>query len=97
MIAPFQKMITLAGGKIDIGRWTSLLKIFEYMAAREPIIASNIPTVAEVLTNNDNAILVPPNDLDLWQDSIRLLSINKRLRENFLQMHTIANQDNDHY
>jgi len=81
MIAPFQEKIILAGGKIDIGRWTSPLKIFEYMAARKPIIASNIPTVAEVLTSNDNAILVPPNDLNLWQYSIRLLANNKSLRD----------------
>jgi glycosyltransferase involved in cell wall biosynthesis len=39
----------------------SPVKMFEYMAAKRPIIASNLPTIREVL-NDKNAILVPPGD-----------------------------------
>jgi glycosyltransferase involved in cell wall biosynthesis len=39
----------------------SPVKMFEYMAAKRPIIASNLPTIREVL-NEKNAVLVPPGE-----------------------------------
>lgn len=39
--------------------YTSPIKMFEYMAADRPIIASDLPSLREVL-NEDNALIVPP-------------------------------------
>jgi glycosyltransferase involved in cell wall biosynthesis len=36
--------------------------MFEYMAARVPIVASDLPALREVLRHDDNALLVPPGD-----------------------------------
>ena len=41
--------------------YMSPLKMFEYMAAKRPIIATDLPSICEVL-NETNAILVPPDD-----------------------------------
>ncbi len=41
--------------------YMSPLKMFEYMAAKRPIIATNLPSICEVL-NERNAMLVPPGD-----------------------------------
>ena len=41
--------------------YTSPLKLFEYMASRKPIVASNLPSIREVL-NEKNSILVRPDD-----------------------------------
>lgn len=41
--------------------YTSPLKLFEYMVAKRPIVASQLPSITEIL-NNDNAILVEPNN-----------------------------------
>ncbi len=50
-------------GKEPIGsRYTSPLKLFEAMAARRPIIASDLPSLREVLTDGTNAILVQPDN-----------------------------------
>jgi len=42
-------------------RWTSPLKLFEYMASGAPIVASDLPSLREVL-NESNAVLVEPNN-----------------------------------
>jgi glycosyltransferase involved in cell wall biosynthesis len=43
-------------------RFTSPLKLFEYMAAGRPIVASDLPSIREVLDHEVNALLVPPGD-----------------------------------
>lgn len=42
--------------------FTSPLKLFEYMAAGVPIVASDLPSLREVLRHEENALLVPPED-----------------------------------
>lgn len=42
--------------------YTSPLKLFEYMAAGRPIVASDLPSIREVLREGDNALLVTPGD-----------------------------------
>jgi glycosyltransferase involved in cell wall biosynthesis len=42
-------------------RITSPLKLFEYMAARRPIVASRIPALAGLLRHGENAWLVSPD------------------------------------
>ena len=41
-------------------RFTSPLKLFEYMAAGRPIVASDLPAIREVLRDEVNALLVTP-------------------------------------
>lgn len=43
-------------------RYASPLKLFEYMAAGKPIVASNLSAVREVLRDGDTACLVSPGD-----------------------------------
>ena len=43
-------------------RYTSPLKLFEYLARGGAIIASDLPALGEVLTHDDTALLVPPGD-----------------------------------
>ena len=43
-------------------RYTSPLKLFEYLTLGRPIVASNLPAIREVLTDGRTALLVPPDD-----------------------------------
>ncbi len=43
--------------------WMSPLKLFEYLNARRPIVASDHPVVREILTHESNALLVKPEDV----------------------------------
>ena len=40
--------------------FTSPLKLFEYMASGRPIVASDLPSLREVLADGRNALLVEP-------------------------------------
>ena len=52
-------------------RHTSPLKLFEYMAAGRPIVASDLPSLREVLRDDENALLVPPDDPKVLAAGIR--------------------------
>ena len=54
-------------------RYTSPLKLFEYLAAGRPIVASRLPALAEVLEDGINALLVAPGDPAALADAIRRL------------------------
>jgi glycosyltransferase involved in cell wall biosynthesis len=41
---------------------TCPIKVFEYMASGHPIVASNLPSIREVLRDGESAVLVPPDD-----------------------------------
>jgi glycosyltransferase involved in cell wall biosynthesis len=60
----------------NIGGWTSPLKLFEYMAARKAIIASDLPVLREVLENKKTALLCSPKNIDAWKKSLELLRDN---------------------
>jgi glycosyltransferase involved in cell wall biosynthesis len=54
-------------------KFTSPLKLFEYMAAGRAIIASDLPSIREVLTHGENALLVAPGDAAAIAAAIRTL------------------------
>jgi glycosyltransferase involved in cell wall biosynthesis len=63
----------------------SPLKLFEYMAANSPIVASRLPTIEEVLNDRQNALLVPTNNSNFLAESINKLLSNEELSDK-LQM-----------
>ena len=78
-LVPYQTRVTLEGGRGNTVRWTSPLKIFEYMAYGKAIIASDLPVLREVLKNRENALLVPPEDVKGWACALEELTRNRAL------------------
>jgi glycosyltransferase involved in cell wall biosynthesis len=77
LLAPLQRQVYYVMARrtaSDIAPWTSPLKLFEYMAAGKPMIASDLPVLREVLEHNVNALLVPPDDVDAWAKTVRFLA-----------------------
>lgn len=72
-LLPNQARMLVSDGTVDIGRWTSPLKLFEYMAAERPIVASHLPVLEEVLVDGRNALLADPTAPDVWALQIRRL------------------------
>jgi glycosyltransferase involved in cell wall biosynthesis len=65
--------------KLEISRsHTSPLKMFEYMSSKKPIVASDIPSIREVL-NNSNAILIKADDSKALYEGIKRAVKDKQL------------------
>lgn len=77
VLAPY--LSTVLAGSVDgieTSRWMSPLKLFEYMCAGKPIIASDLPVIREVLHHQKNAILCHPDKTEEWLEAIRDLQQN---------------------
>jgi glycosyltransferase involved in cell wall biosynthesis len=62
-------------------RYTSPLKLFAYMTSGKPIVASDLPSLRDIL-NEQNAVLVAADDAQaLAEGVVRALSIGSRLAE----------------
>ena len=71
LILPYTSSITAAGDIGNISKFTSPLKLFDYLSTGKVIICSNINILKEVIKKNINAIFVEnytnPNS---WKDEI---------------------------
>ncbi|MGB2691201.1 MAG: glycosyltransferase family 4 protein [Thermodesulfobacteriota bacterium] len=63
LVMPYTSNMTIKGGT-KAEQFTSPIKLFEYMAAARPIVATSIPSVKEVLEDGVNSILVEPGSAD---------------------------------
>jgi glycosyltransferase involved in cell wall biosynthesis len=62
-LAACDVLVSPHGKQADGGEFFgSPTKLFEYMAAGRPIVASRVGQIADVLVDNDSALLVPPDD-----------------------------------
>jgi len=57
--------------------YMSPLKMFEYMASKRPIIASDLPSIREVLSENSSIIIEPCNPASLAEGIKKCLSDNE--------------------
>lgn len=79
LIAPYAAQVSHAGGG-DIGRWMSPLKLFEYMAAERPIVASDLPVLREVVRDGETALLCAPGDPAAFAGALTRLAADPALR-----------------
>ncbi len=84
-LMPYQKKIK-GRGSIWLHKYMSPLKMFDYMAAKMIIIASNLKIYKHILKHNFNCILVDINKDEKWSKAIQYAFkknyINKSLRKN---------------
>lgn len=58
---------------------TSPMKLFEYIASERPIVATDMPSVLEILQDNYNALISPAGDDGKLAENIKLLLQNPSL------------------
>jgi len=66
--------------KIISLKYTSPLKLFEYMASKRPIIASDLPSIREIVSEKEVLFFEPDNPEDL-AEKIRILLKDIKLQE----------------
>jgi len=63
--------------------------MFEYLASGVPLISSDLPVLREVLINEYNSLLVPPEDYEEWVLALSRLIDDKNLSDSIgKQAHT---------
>lgn len=66
LLMPYQESVGIGAKGHDTARWMSPMKMFEYMGTGLPIISSDLPALREVLTDGENALLVPAAAPAAW-------------------------------
>lgn len=67
--------------KEDISKYyTSPMKLFEYMVSKRPIVATDIPSITEIL-DKDNSILVEPDSPEKLAEGFLKVMDNRKLSE----------------
>jgi glycosyltransferase involved in cell wall biosynthesis len=72
LVMPYSAHTHTPSGEDTTG-WMSPLKLYEYLAAGRPIVASDLPALRTVLTHEHNALLSPPDDAAALRQSIQRL------------------------
>ena len=70
IIPPSSKPLT------EFGSTVLPLKLFNYLAAGRPVVAADAPDVRELLVQDDNALLLPPDDAHAAVHQLRALLAN---------------------
>lgn len=73
LLMPYAGRVAASGGG-DISAWISPMKMFEYLAAGRPILASTLPALGEVLEHERNALLLPHDEPGRWSEALARLA-----------------------
>jgi glycosyltransferase involved in cell wall biosynthesis len=68
LLMPYQRKVAASSGG-DISHYLSPMKLFEYLACGRVILSSDLPVLREVL-DDQNAILLPPDQVEAWVNAI---------------------------
>ncbi|MBT3391295.1 MAG: glycosyltransferase [Chloroflexi bacterium] len=79
LLMPYQRRVAASSGG-DIARYLSPMKLFEYLACGRVILSSDLPVLREIL-NENNALLLPPDDVNVWAEALRALAADPALRD----------------
>lgn len=59
--------------------FTCPLKLFQYLAAGIPVVASDVPALREILKHRENAFLVRPDDPESLAEAIKTVAFDRQL------------------
>jgi hypothetical protein len=70
LLMPYQHQVSIGVAGHDTANWMSPMKMFEYLASGVPIVASDLPSLREVLRDGANCLMVQPGSVDAWAAAI---------------------------
>ncbi len=79
LLLPYSKKVFVRSKNIEVGKFMSPMKLFEYLASKKIIIASNLPVYRHIL-NSKNSILLKYNaPAKIWAKKIEKVYSNKKI------------------
>ena len=73
LLMPYQKKVGVLIKKIDVSKYFSPLKLFEYMASGRIIIASDLEVYKGILKDKHNSIILNPKKINKWVQMINII------------------------
>jgi hypothetical protein len=77
LLMPYLTEVRVRSSNIDVAEVMSPMKLFQYLASRRLIIASDLPVYSHVLKNKFNCLLASPKNLKDWESKLRLAFSSK--------------------
>ena len=81
LLMPYQKSVSVGLKGVDTAKWMSPMKMFEYMSTGKPVISSNLSVLREILKDNENCLLVKPDDIKNWSEALKRIIKDKLLAD----------------
>ena len=88
LLMPYQSAVGVLIENIDVSKYFSPLKLFDYLAAGKIILASNLKVYRHILKHKKNSILIKPGSVDKWCYYINTTLKNKK-KLNYLKINAI--------
>ncbi len=66
-------LVMPSSASLVTARWTSPMKLFEYMAARRPVVCTSLPSLAGLLADGETAVFCRPDDPEDLSCAVRRL------------------------
>jgi glycosyltransferase involved in cell wall biosynthesis len=92
LLMPYARQISVSSGG-DSADFASPMKVFEYLAAGRAILSSDLPVLREIL-NEENSILIPPESVDSWNETLLRVRDNDADRQ---RLSSAAREDAKRY
>ena len=77
LLLPYSKKVYVRSNNIEVGKYMSPMKLFDYLAAKKIIIASDLKVYNHILTKN-NSILINSDSHKEWAKKLKLVFNNKK-------------------
>jgi glycosyltransferase involved in cell wall biosynthesis len=79
LLMPYLNKVNVKSKNLEVSKFMSPLKLFDYLASGKAIIASNLPVYSHILKDGYNCLLADPKNYDDWLNKIKLLHNDKNL------------------
>ena len=86
-LMPYSEKVYVRSRNIEVGKYMSPMKLFEYMASDGVIFASKMDVYSHIL-NKNNSILISNKSINKWKQEIETF-FEKKSKYNFISQNAL--------